>query len=51
MRSRALTFAYEIVDAVTGDVFVTGYSRHVCITNEGQVAKIPSTWRAWGNDL
>jgi acyl-CoA thioester hydrolase len=47
MKSRALTFAYEIVDSTTGDLHVTGYSKHICITHEGQVAKIPAEWRAW----
>lgn len=47
MKSRALTFAYEIVSADSGDVLVTGMSRHICITHDGQVAKIPEAWRAW----
>lgn len=48
MQSRALTFAYEIVDAGTGDVCVTGHSRHICITHDGRVATLPDAWRAWG---
>jgi acyl-CoA thioester hydrolase len=48
MQSRALTFAYEIVDTGTGDVCVTGHSRHICITHDGQVATLPDAWRAWG---
>lgn len=48
MKSRSLTFSYEIVDAETGDIFVTGFSKHICITHDGQVARIPDTWRAWG---
>lgn len=51
MQSRALTFAYEIVDAETGDLFVTGQSRHICITREGRPAAIPAEWRAWGKEL
>jgi acyl-CoA thioester hydrolase len=48
MRSRGLTFAYEIVDAVTGDCLVTGTSKHICVTKNGDVAHIPEEWRAWG---
>lgn len=47
MKSRALTFAYEIVDSTAGDLHVTGFSKHICITHAGQVAKIPAEWRAW----
>jgi acyl-CoA thioester hydrolase len=47
MKSRALTFGYKIVDSTSGDLHVTGYSKHICITHEGQVAKIPAEWRAW----
>jgi acyl-CoA thioester hydrolase len=47
MKSRALTFAYEIVDAKSREMLVTGYSKHICITHEGQVTKLPDVWRAW----
>ncbi|MBI5670890.1 MAG: acyl-CoA thioesterase [Chloroflexi bacterium] len=47
MKSRTLTFEYEIVHAVTGDLLVTGFSRHICITHDGQVVKIPDAWRRW----
>ncbi|HEX2909072.1 MAG TPA: thioesterase family protein [Phototrophicaceae bacterium] len=47
MKSRALTFEYEIVHADTGDLLITGQTRHVCITHDGQVTKIPDTWRGW----
>ena len=50
MKSRSLTFNYEIVDADSGDVLVTGFSRHICITHDGQVARIPDSWRAWAPD-
>lgn len=48
MQSRALTFAYEIVDADSGQSLVTGQTRHVCTTHDGKVARIPAAWRAWG---
>lgn len=50
MKSRSLKFAYEIVDADSGEVCVTGFSKHICITHAGQVTHIPDTWRAWGSE-
>lgn len=47
MKSRSLVFNYEIVDAASGDIRVTGFSKHICITHAGQVVKLPLTWRAW----
>jgi acyl-CoA thioester hydrolase len=47
MKSRALTFAYEIVDTASGDLLVTGFSKHICITHDGQVVTLPASWRAW----
>jgi acyl-CoA thioester hydrolase len=49
MRSRGLTFAYEIVDTAGGDTLVTGFSKHICITHDGQVARLPDEWRKWTN--
>lgn len=49
MGSRALTFGYEISNADTGIVSVTGETRHVCITHAGQVATLPDEWRRWGD--
>lgn len=49
MKSRALTFAYEIADSASGDLLVTGFSKHVCVTHDGQVAKLPESWRAWSD--
>ena len=47
MKSRALTFGYEIVDAETREILVTGFSKHICITHDGKVTKLPETWRVW----
>ena len=47
MKSRGLTFSYEIVLADTNDIFVTGYSKHICITHDGQIAHLPDEWRSW----
>jgi acyl-CoA thioester hydrolase len=47
MKSRAMTYTYEIVEADTQELLVTGFTKHLCITREGQVTKIPETWRKW----
>lgn len=49
LKSRSLVFNYEIVDAETDKLFVTGFSKHICITHEGHVARIPEPWREWLN--
>ncbi len=46
LKSRGVTFGYELVDAATGTVCVTGYSRHVCINHQGQVCHVPTDWAA-----
>lgn len=51
MKSRSLTFHYEIVDHQTAEIFVTGFSKHICITHDSQVAQIPEAWRKWGDKL
>jgi acyl-CoA thioester hydrolase len=52
LKSRTLTFGYEIVDAESQQVCVTGYSKHVCINHDAQVCKIPASWHAaWGKGL
>lgn len=45
MKSRSVTFGYEIVDAATRAVHVVGQTKHICVTHEGTVTKIPETWR------
>jgi acyl-CoA thioester hydrolase len=49
MKSRSVMFNYEIIDAETRQVHVTGYSKHICITHEGKIARLPDTWRSWAN--
>ncbi len=43
-KSRSITFGYEITDSATGVIHVTGQTRHICITHDGQVARIPDAW-------
>lgn len=45
VRSRTMTFAYEIIDETTNDVFVSGTSKHICLNRDGNVTKIPDQWR------
>ncbi|MEP7293374.1 MAG: thioesterase family protein [Chloroflexota bacterium] len=47
MKSRGLTFAYEIVDAVTQEILMTGWTKHICITHDGRVTTLPQEWREW----
>jgi acyl-CoA thioester hydrolase len=46
LKSRTVKFGYEIVDAGSGQVCVTGFSKHVCIDHEGRVSKVPAEWAA-----
>ncbi len=45
VRSRQVQFNYDIIDAETGTVFVSGYTKHICIDQAGQVIKIPKQWQ------
>ncbi|MCZ7546929.1 MAG: acyl-CoA thioesterase [Anaerolineae bacterium] len=45
VRSRSLAFAYEIVNADTGALCVSGTTRHICVTREGKPTRLPDTWK------
>lgn len=47
VRSRQVQFNYNIIDAETGAIFVTGYTKHICIDRQGQVALIPEDWQRY----
>jgi acyl-CoA thioester hydrolase len=47
LRSRGMTFEYEILNADTGEQLLTGYSKHICVNHQGQVARMPETWQKW----
>jgi acyl-CoA thioester hydrolase len=49
VRSRGVTFSYEIVDAESRKLIVTGSSKHICITTDGQPAHLPEPWRSWAD--
>jgi acyl-CoA thioester hydrolase len=46
LRSRGLTLAYEVVMQETGQVLVTGHTRHICTNREGHVRMIPQKMRS-----
>jgi acyl-CoA thioester hydrolase len=46
LRSRGITYRYEVVRADDGQVLVTGRTKHVCIDREGRVCRIPADWLA-----
>lgn len=41
VRSRQVTFAYEVVMAKTGQLLATGWTKHVCVDKEGMIRTIP----------
>jgi acyl-CoA thioester hydrolase len=47
VRSRTMTFQYEVVDANSGELYVSGITKHICLDKDGKIAKIPSSWANW----
>lgn len=45
VQSRKMRFGYQVFDAASTQVFVTGYTEHICITPDGRVTRIPQKWR------
>ncbi len=45
LKSRGLTFSYRVRRVADGTVLTEGYSRHVCITRDGKIARIPKELR------
>lgn len=46
-RSRTILFEYEIRESETNELRVIGTSKHICLTREGQIARIPNDWQKW----
>ena len=44
-RSRSLTFHYEVIAAESGDILVTGCTRHIWTGVDGKVIRAPENWR------
>ena len=47
IKSRAMSYQYEIVEADTRELLATGLSKHLCLTRDGRITKIPDEWRKW----
>jgi acyl-CoA thioester hydrolase len=45
VKSRKVTFGYEILDAASGAVLASGHTRHICLNRQGAVTTIPDRWR------
>lgn len=45
LRSRSLTFAYEVVNPDTGDKLATGFSRHIWTDADGSPTRMPEEWQ------
>ncbi len=45
VRSRSLTFTYEIVSADTGQLYVSGETQHICVTRDGRPTRLPDEWK------
>ncbi len=45
VRSRSVRFSYQIVDAETQQLLVTGRTKHICVNRDGEVCRIPDGWR------
>lgn len=45
VRSRLIRFEYEVVDPKTRQLFVSGFSTHICLDRNGKPTRIPSEWR------
>jgi acyl-CoA thioester hydrolase len=41
LRSRTITMYYEVVMKDTGQVLVTGHTKHLCVDREGRVRRLP----------
>ncbi len=46
LKSRGLTFSYRVRRSADGMTLAEGYSRHVCITHDGKITRIPDELRA-----
>jgi acyl-CoA thioester hydrolase len=41
LRSRTITMYYEVVMKDTGQLLVTGHTKHLCVDGEGMVRRLP----------
>jgi acyl-CoA thioester hydrolase len=45
VRSRQVTFAYKVVMAETGQLLATGWTKHICVDEQGAIRTIPQAIR------
>lgn len=45
IRSRTISFSYEVIHAETHQILVTGFTNHICIDVAGKVTTIPEDVR------
>lgn len=46
IQSRKLTFSYTVFDAESGETLALGQTNHICVTADGQVTRVPASWKA-----
>lgn len=52
LKSRSVTFSYNVLDAETGQTLATGITHHICVTPDKKVTRIPQKWhRRWADAL
>ncbi len=47
VKSRTVTFGYEVNIAGSDILCATGHSGHICVTREGRVTSWPEEWKEW----
>ncbi len=45
VKSRSVTFGYEVRMVETGKLLATGWTKHICVNEEGRVRRIPQEIR------
>jgi len=45
VKSRQVTFGYQVTDPLSGAELVSGSTKHICVDRQGKVTKIPEHWR------
>jgi acyl-CoA thioester hydrolase len=45
LRSRSISLTYQVLNADSGQLLVTGRTELICVNREGQVVRIPEAWR------
>lgn len=46
-RSRTVSFACDIVDALSGRRLFTARLKLICLDSAGRIARLPASWSAW----